>query len=444
MKKISIIIIREYVSRVNKKSFILTTFLTPLFLIGIVAFTTYLSVKDIDKDVRKVIIKDEFNILQNQIKNSSTINFEFKQDIDSNNFAIAGFTDIIYLYYEKLNTQYHYNIISAKKLNLISEEKIAHQIKQSIESNLLNEAGIKKSILDSIHNKISSLQYTVYNNNDSKVQKSNVGMAYSIGYISGFLIYLTLLIYGTMVMRGVTEEKTNRISEVIISSVKPFQLMLGKIIGIGAVGLTQFLMWIILLIVFFYAGVHFLPNSIHLELNSLQNSSQIVQQNQMNISETTKNIYQIQHSIQSVNWFLIIGFFIFYFLGGYLFYATLFAAVGSAVGDDPQDSQSLMMPITMPIILSFIIMTQCVQLPNSSMSFWASIIPFSSPLVMMSRIAYGIPIGVPYWQILISMIALILGIIITTWISAKIYRTGILLYGKKNSIKEVLKWIVKK
>lgn len=243
-------------------------------------------------------------------------------------------------------------------------------------------------------------------------------------------------------MRGVTEEKTNRIAEVIVSSVKPFQLMIGKIIGIGAVGLTQFFIWIILLFGLTAAASAFLP---HETLQQAQESTQQMPGGNMQVAGGAANGFaDITNTLGQANWFLIIGCFLFYFLFGYLFYASLFAAVGSTVNEDAQDAQSLQFPITMPIIVSIIIMINAITNPSGSLATWASLIPFCSPIVMMARIPFGVPGTVPYWQLILSMALLVAGFLFTTWISAKIYRTGILMYGKKASWKEMWKWAVKK
>ena len=266
-----------------------------------------------------------------------------------------------------------------------------------------------------------------------------------IGYASGFLIYLTMFIYGTMVMRGVMEEKTNRIAEVIISSVKPFELMMGKIIGIGAVGLTQFIMWITLIISLTSVAMGLLPHDVQHQVATLQQTNgQMAGAGMTQASESAMRIYQMQHTIQTANWPLIISCFIFYFMGGFLFYSALFAAVGSVVNEDPQDAQSLMFPITMPLVFSYILTNMVTQNPNTPVAFWASIIPFSSPMVMMARVAYGVPSAVSYWELGLSMGVLIAGFLFTTWLSGKIYRTGILLYGKKVTWKVMLKWVTTK
>ena len=249
-----------------------------------------------------------------------------------------------------------------------------------------------------------------------------------------------MFIFGAMVMRGVMEEKTSRIAEVIVSSVKPFQLMMGKILGIAAVGLTQMLLWIVFLMII----VNIIPLFVSSETMEQFQQMQQAQQQLPGGSNNTAAIQMLQATDtfkSEINWAIIIPCFLFYFLGGYLFYASLFASVGSVVNEDPQEAQSLMLPIMMPIIFGFIILSTSIENPDSPMAFWGSIIPFTSPIVMMGRIAKGVPEFVPWWQLFLSMAMLILGFIGTTWLAGKIYRTGILLYGKKPSWKEMLKWV---
>jgi ABC-2 type transport system permease protein len=271
---------------------------------------------------------------------------------------------------------------------------------------------------------------------EGKSKQANAGLAYGIGFGSGLLIYMTMFIFGAMVMRGVAEEKMNRIAEVIVSSCKPFELMLGKIIGIAGVGLTQFLLWIILISVIMTSLQFFLPA----ELMDQVKQGQSPLQGGTDANMAMKIMQTKTEIMESANWPLIISCFLFYFLGGYLFYASLFAAIGSVINEDPQEAQALMLPITMPIIFAFIILTSILNNPNSPMAVWASIIPFTSPIVMMGRIPFGVPETVPVWQLLLSMAMLVGGFLLTTWFAGKVYRTGILMYGKKASWKEMAKW----
>jgi ABC-2 type transport system permease protein len=254
-----------------------------------------------------------------------------------------------------------------------------------------------------------------------KDRKANSGVATAIGSVYAILIYIILLLYGSQVMMGVMEEKTNRIAEVIVSSVKPFQLMLGKILGIGLVCLTQILLWIFFILIIY-------------NVTKLTGKADAM----------SSVVGGIQDVFTSSNMPLILSCFVFYLLGGFFFYASLFAAVGSAVNEDMREAQSLSFPLMMPIIFSVAMMTAVLKDPTGSLAFWGSIIPFSSPIIMMVRLPFGVPGTVPWWQLGLSMSLLIAGFIFTTWFAGKIYRTGILMYGKKPSWKEIIKWAFRK
>ena len=443
MNKTLLIIQREYLTRVKNKRFILTTILMPLLIVGFIAVSTILAIKG--KDSHKIAVVDDNGFFKGTIKNTKQLIFEFPSGVDTTNYLAKGFTDIILLPGFKSGEKMNYTIRSQKRISITTEDAISNSINAAIEDKMLQDAGINKLQLDSIHKQSQYSELKAVEENGGNAKETNAALSYGVGFGSGMLIYITMFIYGAMVMRGVMEEKTNRIAEVMISSVKPFQLMMGKIIGIGAVGLTQFLMWVILIVGLTTVAQAFIPHDVMEQVKNLQQANgQMPGGGLMKSGEAAQQIYNVQHTLTTANWPVIIGCFVFYFLGGYLFYAALFAAVGSVVNEDPQDAQSLMLPITMPIIFSFIIMSNAVQDPNTSIAIWASIIPFSSPMVMMARIAYGIPGTVPYWQLGLSMVSLIGGFLLTTWLSGKIYRTGILMYGKKVSWKEMGKWAFRK
>ncbi len=253
-------------------------------------------------------------------------------------------------------------------------------------------------------------------------ETSNANIAEVIGYVAGLLIYLILLIYGSQVMMGVMEEKTNRIAEVLVSSVRPYQMMMGKILGIGLGALTQFLIWI---------GFVFAVYNITKASGSSLNMSPEI-------------IGKMQEVFTGINMPLILFCFGFYFLGGFFFYSSLYAAIGSAVNEDLREAQSLSFPVTMLVIISIALMGTATANPTGPIAVWASLIPFSSPIVMMARIPYGVPSTVPWWQLGLSMTLLVLGFMGTVWFAGKIYRTGILMYGKKPSWGEMLKWVFRK
>ena len=443
MHKIWLIIQREYTTRVKNKRFLMVTFLVPLLMVGLIVGSAYFSFKGTEE--RKIAVVDPNNFFKDKLKNSNQLKFEFPKDVDTSNYQSKGYSDILIMPVFEGDQKADYILRSKKSMGFNLQESISRKINAAIEDQMLEKAGIQQNVLDSIHQSAQIAELKAYEDEGKNSKESNAGLAMAIGYASGLLIYITMFIYGTMVLRGVMEEKTSRIAEVIVSSVKPFELMLGKIIGIGAVGLTQFLMWIIVVVTLTGVGMSLLPADMQTQLQQLQASGgQMGAAGMAQASESAKNIYAFQHVISTTNWPLIIGLFLFYFLGGFLFYASLFAAVGSVVNEDPQDAQSLMFPITMPIIFSYIITNVVIQNPNTPMAFWASVIPFSSPMVMMARISYGVPTTVPYWELALSMVTLIGGFLLTTWLSAKIYRTGILMYGKKVTWKEMAKWAFSK
>ncbi len=436
MNKTLLIIKREYLSRVKKKTFILSTVLTPLFFVLLITGVTYISVQDVDQE--KIAVVDRSGLFKGNLENTKALTFEFPAGVDTSNYDDKGYSAVLFTPKDSLS---NYQLFSKKQLGVFAASQVENQINKVVENNLLKEKyRISSKDIDTIRKQASEAKVDKFYGERAEVKKGNSGLAYGIGYGAGFLIYITLFIYGTMVMRGVMEEKVSRIAEVMVSSVKPFQLMLGKIIGIGAVGLTQFLIWIVLIVGLFSAASAFLSPE------TMQQAGEASQQmnGQSAMAAKAAAGFNISESLSGVNWFLIIGCFLFYFLFGYLFYAALFAAVGSAVNEDPQDAQSLMLPITMPIIIAIMLMIKAVTSPASSMATWASMIPFFSPIVMMARIPFGVPGTVPYWQLITSMLLLVGGFLLTTWVSAKIYRTGILMYGKKASWKEMWKWAFRK
>jgi len=427
MNKILLIARREFLSRVQKKTFLLTTILLPLIIFGFYAMIIYFSVKSGDKTTIAVV--DKANIFNGKIDNDNDITFSFLQNETQASLADKVKNDQYsgYIYIPEtmqLSKQDSIQVVTAKSAGLITRENVQDQINKRLEEQRLLALNISKAALDSAQQSMK-INFPTIGGTSSDEGKETVG--YIVGYVSGFLIYIILFIYGTMVMRGVMEEKVSRIAEVIISSVKPFQLMMGKITGIGAVGLVQFIIWIILMVGTRLLVLMFFP--------SLLGASQGMEEVKNAASDPG-----ILQGLSSVDWPMIIICFLFYFLGGYLLYSALFAAVGSAVNEDPQDAQSLMLPITMPIIFGIVIMTKAVNDPSSGLAVFGSIFPLTSPIVMIARVAHGVPDVVPYWQLFLSVALLILGFLGTTWLAAKIYRTGILMYGKKPTWKELIKW----
>ena len=419
MIKTFLVIGREYITRVRKRTFIISTILFPLLYLGLIFGTGYIA----EKTSRKLHVAlidssgyfDKALVAQsNQTDSSSYLEYvTINPDSIKKNYASMGYDAYIVIPPSKweegaknvrLNTEKTYGVAPVMQV----ESKI-NGIWSKIKSEKLGIDESKRQILSQ-----SKITIDAKNVND---EKSNAKIASGIGYACGFLIYFIMLIYGSQVMMGVMEEKTNRIAEVMVSSIRPFQLMLGKIIGIGLVALTQFGLWIAFIFIIY---------------------------NVTKASGSGNNISGLVGSVQtvftSINVPLIIFCFAFYLLGGFFFYSSLYAAIGSAVNEDMREAQSLAFPVTMLVIFSIVLMTSAMADPTGPLAFWASIIPFSSPIVMMARIPFGVPGTVPWWQLGLSMALLVLGFILTTWFASKIYRTGILMYGKKASWKEMIKW----
>ena len=425
MNKVGLIISREYFTRVKKKSFLITTILVPLVIIGFYAAIIAISLKDSDEK-QTIAVVDEANLFNGQIPDAGkSFTFKFIPNETEKTFITKykeqGYQSFLYIPPFDLNKPDKFILHSQSSASLPTTSAIEKYINKAIRDKRLVAQGFDPKKYESIVADVN-LDNTIDTKDGAK--KSVAGVAYAVSFACGILIYMMMIIYGTQVMRGVTEEKTNRIAEVIVSSVKPFQLMMGKIIGIGAVGLTQFAIWIILIFTMQLALPLIFPDL----LNQVNNTA--------NNAETASMAATAMQGFSSLPLFKIAASFIFYFLGGYLTYASLFAAVGSVVSEDQQEAQQLIFPILMPIILGFVIMTKAVNEPNSSLAVFGSLFPLTSPIVMMGRITYDIP----FWQMALSMLLLVGCFLLFTWITGKIYRTGILMYGKKPSWKEMIKW----
>jgi ABC-2 type transport system permease protein len=429
-------------TRIRNKTFLLSTFLLPVMIVLLITGTVFLAIKG--RTNHRIAVADQNGYFKDYLKSDSAIFFDFSPGIDTLNYAEKNCSAVLIIPALKEGQKTIYRLKYKKQLGLTNIDDLEKRIASAITDHLIyTKTNITRGRLDSIRTASDMAELQTFSDEGKKSEASSQGLSYGIGYACGFLIYLLTFIYGAAVMRGVMEEKTSRVAEVIISSVKPFPLMLGKIIGIGAVGLTQFLLWIGLIAALVMVAQAFIPHDLLMEVNNIQKANAMGNASVAKSSEAARQIFEVKQSLQHASWFLIIGCFIYYFVGGYLFYASLFAAVGSVVNEDPQEAQSLLLPISMPIIFSFIIMSIAAQDPGGSLAVWASMIPFSSPIVMMARIPYGVPTTVPYWQLLLSMALLAAGFLFTTWMAGKIYRTGILLYGKKPTWKTMWKWAFK-
>jgi ABC-2 type transport system permease protein len=380
-----------------------------------------------EKETNTIVIIDEApTVFTTHLDNTKEI--RFVNDTVSLKDAKLNFEKynadaILYVPADYIKNAHLITLISEKQLGIEVKSTVEDVINHEIESTRIKSLGITQAQIESVETNISVKTQTLAG------KDNNSELTTIVGFFTGGLIYFFIIFYGTQVMRGVIEEKTNRIIEVLISSVKPFELMMGKILGIALVGLTQFALWVILTI-----SITTVVSSAFYE--SKYDGQKIEQQLKSTSNERMDLSNEIQNNLATINLPLILGCFIFYFIGGYLLYSALFAAVGSAV-DNETDTQQFILPVTIPLIFSFIVAQSIISNPNSDLAYWCSFIPFTSPVVMMVRIAYG----VAWYELVISMLLLIVGFILTTYLAGRIYRIGILMYGKKPTYKEIKKWI---
>ncbi|MBT7481997.1 MAG: ABC transporter permease [Flavobacteriales bacterium] len=413
MNKIWLIIKREYSVRVRKKSFIVMTILGPILMAALFIVPTYLSIQGLE--TQQIVVSEKGNFFSEKLEDNELVQFSKIPEMEierlKKNFGSSPYYALLII--SDSNSQNRFTIYSAQHISLSVKNNIESQISKINERKKLEEADIDIEILNSFFSEIEIMSVIIDEQGDESKGSSEMNSA--IGFITAFLIYLFIFMYGSMVMRGVIEEKTSRIVEVIISSVRPFQLMMGKIVGVALVGLTQFVLWILL-------------------TYSIASLFEVVFMNSNNQSEIITGILS---SVGQINLSSIVVSFLFYFIGGYLLYSSLFAAIGSAV-DTESDTQQFVLPITIPLILSLVMIEPIMNNPDGTLAIWLSIIPFSSPIIMMVRLPFG---GVENWEIIISATVLICTFLSTTYIASKIYRVGILMYGKKSSFKELIKWI---
>jgi ABC-2 type transport system permease protein len=436
MSKIGLIISREYSSRVKKKSFLVMTILGPVLIAALMAVVVWLSMPD--QEGKKFLIIDETEFLYKKIEEKSGYEGFLCENCTLEE-AKAKFKDsksLDYLLYFPTNMANSSSGIAQvfykKSPSFRTQRFFTNLATEAVELHRLDEKGISYEDYKNLRIDIKLETFAI----DTE-EKSDFKVSGGVGFAFAFFIYFFIFLYAVQVMRGVIEEKTSRIVEVIISSVKPFQLMLGKIVGIALVGLTQFAIWVVLTGVLIISIVSiFMPDmydpAVQAELNAVNLGNGVMAAS----DNTAANLL-----FRDINWPLMLGMFLFYFLGGYLLYASLMAAVGAAV-DSETDTQQFMLPITMPLILGFVVAQMTIENPDSAASFWFAQIPFTSPIVMMVRVAMGVGGGgVPVWELISSMAILVATFVFTTWLAGKIYRTGILMYGKKVTYKDLFKWI---
>ena len=432
MHKVFLVIQREYLARVKKKSFLVATLLTPLIFPAIMAIFVWIAVEEKENQSLRVIeVVDETGLFFME----SSDQYAFSTSVKNLEEAKA-----------LVNKGERYGALYIPKMELSAPEGIQFyglenpstalvgylevSLKRKIEDQKLYAKGIDPKVLKDIRTEVTVQALTLGDAGEEKVTDATVN--YALGFLSGILIYLFIFIYGNQIMQGVIEEKSTRIVEILVSSLRPFQLMMGKIVGIGAVGLTQFLIWVLLVgtlssLVMGVLGMQ-MPQ---------QQAMEMANPELMAATPDTGELGAILQVIDGIDFVSLVAAFVFYFLGGYLLYGALFAAVGAAV-DSPSDAQQFMLPITIPLLIGYMgLFVFVLQDPSSSTSFWLSIIPLTSPIAMMGRISYG----VPFWELALSMGLLVLGFFGTTWLAAKIYRIGILMHGTKPSYKTIWKWV---
>ena len=435
--KISIIIAREFAIRVKKKSFIFTTILTPLLFAALMVVPSLIAMYSGGEQGQKVAVVDNSGIVMPYMESDEEVIFsevtdasveDLKRNFDNlDYFAVVGIS--------QLDSSKNVSVVtySKKQMSMDMQGRISRNVEAAVEDYKLKGYGIPQleQIMADVESDVKVKTYTLDESGEEKASKVEIFMI--IGYVGSFLIYMFIFMFGSMVMRSVIEEKTTRIIEVIVSSVKPFQIMMGKILGVASVALTQFFIWIVIT----FAIVMVAGSALGLDdaAQTMAVTSSEIPVEQITAAMESEGDGFLQ-ALKDVNYFQIIGCFVIYFVLGYLLYSSMFAAVGAAV-DNEADTQQLVLPITMPLIIGLFLMLHTFQYPDSALSFWGSVIPFTSPMVMMARIAYG----VPAWELALSIGILVVTFVGMAYLSGKIYRVGILMYGKKPSWKEIWKWL---
>lgn len=438
MNKLGIIIKREYLTRVKNKSFLIITFLGPIFFVALMIAPALLALNSDKMEKKKAIaVLDETGWFDQKFDNTETntfVYYEENENLDSLKKLVFEdiYDAILYIPGTSLNVPVNAKLYSDKQISMTLSSYIENTMKKEVEHKKLLASGIDPDIVKSANTNINVTNIRMDSENKEETRYTELESI--IGFVLAFVIYFSIFLFSSQVLRSVIVEKTNRIVEVIISSVKPFELMMGKIIGNALVGLTQFTAWIVLTL-----AIYFFASGIILGPELMSPTGTVMTEEISNLAETTEAqdiMLEAVNMIQTINFSAILWSFLFYFLFGFLLYAALFAAIGGMV-DNETDSNQFITILTIPLILAIICSPAMMENPESGLTLWLSMIPFTSPIAMMIRI----PFGVPYMQLGISIILLILTFVLMTWIAAKIYRTGILMYGKKPTWKEIWKWL---
>ena len=432
MNKILLIIQREYLTRVRKKSFLIMSIIGPILIASLWAIPIWLATRDTEQKTIEVL--DESGLFADKLSQHTSLAFVLiEDDLVSAKDKIASSENYGLLYIPKIDIDDPAGItfFSGSNPSLDVIENLERIIKSEIENQKLERSALDREMIENLKANVS---INTINLVDGGEKEGSAVVATIIGYISALMIYFFIFVYGIQILRGVIEEKTSRIIEVIVSSVRPFHLMMGKILGVGAVGLTQFLIWVVLSIAITSAvGSYF-------NVGETGSSPAIENmENQVATDDGGEMVAEIFNAISTIDIPLLVFAFLFYFLGAYFLYGSLFAAIGSAVDNDT-DAQQFQLPITIPLIFSLIVLSAILRDPHGDLAFWLSMVPLSSPIIMMMRI----PFGVPAWQIVLSMGFLVIGFIFTTWIASRIYRIGILMHGSKINYRILGKWLLMK
>lgn len=419
------------------------TFLTPLLIAGIYGLIGYFTYKGISDTHDKIAVVSTNTTLKEKLaSNKNTEYIYVNQSLNELKSSIkkSDYDYVLYLPEFTLKEPKGIELFGVKQAGLSLNNRIARDIEELIRTQKLKESGIAQSDLDQLKTSVD-IETKKITTETGKEESSSAGASTIIAFIAGILMFMFIMLYGIQVMRGVIEEKTSRIIEVMISSVKPFQLMMGKIIGIALVGLTQFILWIVLTFTISTIAVTVFVDKGDVKkiAASTQAGSQLSTGTQI-ATPAQGPMADVQKSLAGLDFGKIVTVFIFFFIGGYLFYSALYAAIGSAV-DSETETQQFMMPVMMPLLLGYALSLSVVTNdPYGNVAFWLSMIPFTSPIAMVVRLPYG----VPGWELALSMIILVIGFVGTVWVASRIYRVGILMYGKKTTFKEMFKWFTYK
>ena len=436
MGKIKIIAAREFNERVRKKSFIITTILMPIAFVAMM-FVPALMMNMSSDEQKEIIVVDQSGLVGEKLHNEGQIvfapsdkSFDVLKEEKNEVFGILVIGEDV------ATNPSNVQLFTYESSTINIESAITDQVRSIIEAEKLKQYNIDD--LDRILNEIKtpvSLQVKQLDES-GEAKDSSAILNIALAYVFGFLIYMFVFLYGNMVMQGVIEEKSSKVMEVMVSSVKPFQLMMGKILGIAAVAITQFFIWVVFIVVVGAGALSLLGGTEVLAAAAQAGTGMDPMMASMGNISLDKDTVALINTVTDPAYLVrILGGFLIYFVGGYLLYAAMFAAVGSAV-DNEKDTNNLQLPITIPLILALFVMMNAMQEPNGTLAVWFSMIPFTSPIVMMVRLPYGVPEG--FW---ISVVLLYATFLATVWLAGKIYRVGVFMYGKKPTFGELLKWI---